>query len=84
MQPKAMEPLEGSASGSASPVKREAYDRAYARTRNYVRGLQARLRKNGTRVHAHVLFGPVVVTIIELAVREETDFAALTGETTSR
>jgi nucleotide-binding universal stress UspA family protein len=66
--------------GSSSPFNREAIARAYRQTRHYVRGLQARLRKKGIRVHEHVLLSPVVGTIIELAMREEINLAALPGE----
>jgi len=52
-------------------------DRVYKDARNYLERLQARLRKKGIRAHVHVLLGPVVATIVDLAVREKVDLIAL-------
>jgi hypothetical protein len=50
---------------------RMATERAYQDIRAYVAGLRVRLRKKGIRAHAHVLLGPIVGTIADLAAREE-------------
>ena len=51
-----------------------AADRVYRQVRIYLAGLRSRLRKKGIRVHAHVLRGPMVATIVDLAVRGEPGF----------
>jgi hypothetical protein len=50
-------------------------DGMYARARSYLEGLQARLRRKGIRVHAHVLLGPVVQTIVGLSTWEKAEAA---------
>jgi hypothetical protein len=45
-------------------------ERAYRDVRAYIARLRVRLRKKGIRVHAHVLLGPVVGTIADIALRE--------------
>jgi hypothetical protein len=54
-----------------APFDLIAADRVYRHVRMYLSGLRARLRKKGIRVHAHVLLGPMVAVIVDLAVREE-------------
>jgi hypothetical protein len=53
----------------ASPV----IDRIYQNTRMYVRSLQSRMRRRGTAVHAHVARGPLINTIVELAMGKNQD-----------
>jgi hypothetical protein len=50
-----------------------AIDRIYQNTRMYVRSLQSRLRRRGTAVHAHVARGPLINTIVELAMGRKRD-----------
>jgi len=50
-----------------------AVDRIYQNTRMYVRSLQSRMRRRGTAVHAHVASGPVINTIVELAMGGKQD-----------
>jgi nucleotide-binding universal stress UspA family protein len=45
--------------------------------RKYLERLQTRLRKKGIHAHVHVSLGPVVGTIIDLAIREKVDLIAL-------
>ena len=59
------------------PMDPKAIDRVYKDARRYLEKIQARLRKKGIHAHVHVLIGPVVATIINLAVREKADLIAL-------
>ena len=59
-------------------------ERVFKDARNYVRGLQTRLRKKGIRVHKHVLLGPVVTTIIDLVIPEENDLDDLAALATEK
>ncbi len=59
------------------PMDARVIDQFYEGARSYLERLQARLRKKGIRAHVHVLLGPVVATIIDLAVREKVDLIAL-------
>ena len=59
------------------PLDPTVIDRVYKDARSYLERLQARLRKKGIRAHVHVLLGPVVGTIVDLAVREKVDLIAL-------
>jgi nucleotide-binding universal stress UspA family protein len=52
-------------------------DRIHKQGRGYLERLQTRLKKKGMRAHVHVLLGPVVATIVDLAVRENCDLIAL-------
>jgi nucleotide-binding universal stress UspA family protein len=52
-------------------------DQVYKNARNYLERLQSRLRKKGIQAHVHVSMGPVVGTIVDLAVREKVDLIAL-------
>ena len=66
-----------SLSGPIPPLDPRLIDRGYKDARNYLERLQTRLRKKGIRAHVHVLLGPVVPTIADLAVREKVDLIAL-------
>jgi nucleotide-binding universal stress UspA family protein len=59
------------------PLDPRVIDQVYKYARNYLERLQARLRKKGIRAHVHVSLGPVVGTIVDLAVREKADLIAL-------
>jgi hypothetical protein len=50
-----------------------AIDRIYQNSRMYVRSLQSRMRRRGTAVHAHVARGPLINTIVELAMGKKQD-----------
>jgi nucleotide-binding universal stress UspA family protein len=63
--------------GPVPPLDPRVIDRIYKNAQNYLERLQARLRKKGIQAHVHVLLGPVVATIVDLAVREKVDLIAL-------
>ena len=63
--------------GSVSPLDQEEIDREFKIARAYLEKLQARLRKKGILSRVHVVLGPVVPTIVELAAREKVDLLAL-------
>lgn len=52
-------------------------DQVYKNARRYLEGIQARLRRKGIQAHVHVSLGPVVATIIDLAIRQKVDLIAL-------
>jgi nucleotide-binding universal stress UspA family protein len=62
---------------AVAPLDQEAINLLYKEARNYLERLQALMRKKGIRAHVHVLLGPVVGTIVDLAVREKVDLIAL-------
>ena len=59
------------------PLDPQIIDRIYKDARAYLERLQTRLRKKGIHAHVHIALGPVVPTIIDLAVREKVDLIAL-------
>ena len=59
------------------PFDPKALDRDYKHSRGYLERIQTRLRKKGIQAHVHVLLGPVVTTIVDLAVRQKVDLIAL-------
>jgi nucleotide-binding universal stress UspA family protein len=59
------------------PLDPKSIDLGYKAARRYLEKLQARMRKKGIQAHVHVLIGPVVGTIIDLAAREKVDLVAL-------
>jgi nucleotide-binding universal stress UspA family protein len=59
------------------PLNPEAMDRVYKDARRYLEKIQARLKKKNIVAHVHVLFGPVVSTIVDLAGRQKVDLIAL-------
>lgn len=65
--------------GPIPPLDPRIVDRISRVARSYLERLQARLRKKGIRAHVHVLLGPVVATIVDLAMREKVDLIALTS-----
>jgi nucleotide-binding universal stress UspA family protein len=64
-------------SDAVAPLNQEAINIVYKEARDYLERLQARLQENGIEAHVHVSLGPVVGTIIELAVQENVDLVAL-------
>jgi nucleotide-binding universal stress UspA family protein len=63
--------------GSVPPLDQEEIDREFKIARAYLEKLQARLRKKGILSRVHVVLGPVVPTIVDLAAREKVDLLAL-------
>ena len=59
------------------PLDPKVIDRVYKDARKYLERLQSRLRNKGIRAHVHVSLGPVVATIVDLALREKVDLIAL-------
>jgi len=59
------------------PLDPKVIDRVYKDARTYLEKLQSRLRKKGIHAHVHVLLGPVVASIVEVAVREKVDLIAM-------
>jgi nucleotide-binding universal stress UspA family protein len=64
-------------SDPAPPLDPDAIDRVYKDARKYLERLQARLQKKGIQAHVHVLLGPVVPTIVDLAAQQKVDLIAL-------
>jgi nucleotide-binding universal stress UspA family protein len=59
------------------PLDQQELDRENKDARAYLERLQARLRKKGIHAQVYVVLGPVVATIVDLAVREKVDLIAL-------
>lgn len=59
------------------PLDPQMMDRVYKDARGYLEKLQARLKKKGIQAHVRLALGPVVPTIVDLAVREKVDLIAL-------
>ncbi len=60
-----------------APLDQAAINLVYKEARDYLERVQARLREKGIEAHVHVSLGPVVGTIIDLAVQEKVDLIAL-------
>ena len=60
-----------------APLDQEELDRDFKVARTYLEKLQARLLKKGIQSRVHVVLGPVVPTIVDLAAREKVDLLAL-------
>ena len=61
------------------PLEKEEIDREFKVARAYLEKLRGRLQRKGILARVHVLLGPVVPTIVDLAAREKVDLLALTS-----
>jgi nucleotide-binding universal stress UspA family protein len=59
------------------PLDPGVIDLIYKDARGYLERVQQRLRGKGIRAHVHVSLGPVVPTIIDVAVQQKVDLVAL-------
>ena len=62
---------------AAGPLDQETINLLRKEARDYLETIQARLQRNGIKAHVHVLLGPVVATIVDLAVQEKVDLIAI-------
>jgi nucleotide-binding universal stress UspA family protein len=62
---------------AAGPLDQEAINLLRREAREYLETIQTRLQRNNIEVHVHVLLGPVVTTIVDLAVQEKVDLIAI-------
>ena len=61
------------------PLEKKEIDGEFKVARAYLERLRARLLRKGILSRMHVLLGPVVPTIVDLAAREKVDLLALTS-----
>ena len=59
------------------PLNQEAIDVLREKARDYLETIQASLQEKGIEAHVHVLLGPVVATIVEVAAQENVDLIAI-------
>jgi nucleotide-binding universal stress UspA family protein len=62
---------------AAGPLDQETINLLRKEARDYLETIQARLQKKGIEAHVYVLLGPVVATIVDLAVQEKVDLIAI-------
>ena len=70
-------PTTTAVTGVVGPLNQEAIDLLHKKSQDYLETIQARLQKKGIEAYVHVLFGPVVATIVEVAAREKVDLIAI-------
>ena len=63
--------------GVVGPLNQEVIDLLQKKARDYLETIQANLQKKGIQAHVHVLLGPVVATIVDLAAQEKVDLIAI-------
>jgi nucleotide-binding universal stress UspA family protein len=63
--------------GTAGPLDQETINLLRREARDYLETIQMPLQRNGIKAYVHVLLGPVVATIVDLAVQEKVDLIAI-------